>query len=77
MAVIDDPNASEETRERPRRLGCSLEPMKRQGSVLVAMSGGVDSSVAAALLVEQGYEVVGVTMRLWTLHDGDALPGKQ
>jgi tRNA-specific 2-thiouridylase len=32
--------------------------------VLVAMSGGVDSSVAAALLVEQGCEVVGVTMRL-------------
>lgn len=33
--------------------------------VLVAMSGGVDSSVAAALLVEEGHEVVGVTMRLW------------
>jgi tRNA-uridine 2-sulfurtransferase len=33
--------------------------------VMIAMSGGVDSSVAAALLVESGHEVVGVTMRLW------------
>src|SRR5580698_9155318 len=33
--------------------------------VLVAMSGGVDSSVAAALLVEAGEEVVGATMKLW------------
>ncbi len=33
--------------------------------VLVAMSGGVDSSTAAALLVEAGYEVIGATMRIW------------
>ena len=33
--------------------------------VLVAMSGGVDSSVAAALLVEQGFEVVGAKMKLF------------
>ena len=33
--------------------------------VLVAMSGGVDSSVAAALLLEQGHDVMGATMKLW------------
>jgi tRNA-specific 2-thiouridylase len=37
-----------------------------ENRVVVAMSGGVDSSVAAALLVEQGYEVVGMMMRLWS-----------
>jgi len=37
--------------------------------VLVAMSGGVDSSVAAALLVEQGHEVIGATMKLFCYGD--------
>lgn len=39
--------------------------MPKKGSILVAMSGGVDSSVAAALLARRGYEVVGLTMQIW------------
>lgn len=42
--------------------------------VVVAMSGGVDSSVAAALMVEQGYDVVGIMMRLWA-EDGENASG--
>lgn len=41
----------------------------KQKSVLIGMSGGVDSSVAAALLKEQGYRVIGATMRLWSYSD--------
>ncbi len=41
--------------------------MKVKGKkVVVAMSGGVDSSVAAAMLVEEGYEVIGMMLRLWS-----------
>lgn len=35
------------------------------GKVLVAMSGGIDSTVTAILLHEMGYEVVGITMKTW------------
>ena len=48
-----------------------------RGKVIVAMSGGVDSSVAALLLAEQGYEVTGVTLRLWTVDRPDAAPSQR
>jgi tRNA-specific 2-thiouridylase len=39
--------------------------MESKGRILVAMSGGIDSSLAAVLLHEQGYEVIGMTMKTW------------
>jgi tRNA-uridine 2-sulfurtransferase len=39
--------------------------MSKRGRVLVAMSGGIDSSVTAVMLHEQGYEVIGLTMKTW------------
>lgn len=39
--------------------------MSRKGKVLVAMSGGIDSTVTALMLNQQGYEVVGITMKTW------------
>ncbi len=41
-----------------------------RSTILVAMSGGVDSAVAAAALLEAGHDVVGVTMKLWCYHEG-------
>lgn len=39
--------------------------MSRKGKVLVAMSGGIDSTVAAIMLKNEGYEVIGITMKTW------------
>jgi tRNA-specific 2-thiouridylase len=45
--------------------------------VVVAMSGGVDSSVAAALLVKQGYDVIGIMLRLWSEADNGTGPANR
>lgn len=47
------------------RLDPKLAATSSPHQVLVALSGGVDSAVAAMLLVEQGYEVIGAMLRLW------------
>lgn len=39
--------------------------MSKKGKVLVAMSGGIDSTVTAMMLHEEGYEVIGITMKTW------------
>lgn len=51
--------------------------MSARGKVLVAMSGGVDSSVASVLLHEQGYEVIGITMKTWDYTGSGVKTGKE
>jgi len=45
--------------------------MGKTARVVIALSGGVDSATAAALLVEQGYEVIGMMLRLWAEADSE------
>ena len=51
--------------------------MSRKGRVLVAMSGGVDSSTAAVMLREEGYEVIGITMKTWEYSSSGGRSGKE
>ena len=54
-----------------------MPPVSNTGErVVVAMSGGVDSSVAAAWLIEAGYDVVGVTLHLWDYPDDGSVRGR-
>jgi tRNA-uridine 2-sulfurtransferase len=58
-------SATESGPTQPQTVGPIFTSTLDKMRVMVAMSGGVDSSVAAALLAERGHDVVGVTLKLW------------
>ena len=50
---------------------------EKEKRILVGMSGGIDSSSVCIMLQEQGYEVVGVTMRTWDIPSHFSVPGQE
>ena len=51
--------------------------MEKEKRILVGMSGGIDSSATCIMLQEQGYEVVGVTMRTWDIPSHFSTPEQE
>jgi tRNA-specific 2-thiouridylase len=51
--------------------------MSKKGKILVAMSGGIDSTVAAMMLHDEGYEVIGITMKTWDYADAGVAHSKK
>ncbi|KXK43374.1 MAG: tRNA-specific 2-thiouridylase MnmA [Bacteroidetes bacterium OLB11] len=51
--------------------------MSKKGKILVAMSGGIDSTVAALMLHHEGYEVIGITMKTWDYADAGVINSKK
>src|SRR4030065_1657441 len=74
-AAMDNPEGlSLQRGVRRQARGVRRDFRMNKKKVVVGLSGGIDSSVAALLLVEQGYEVIGATLRIW--EEGEYLDGE-
>ena len=51
--------------------------MSKKGKILVAMSGGIDSTIASLMLHDEGYEVIGITMKTWDYATSGATTSKK
>lgn len=77
--LVEHPSSSSERKTDAGTANASQAKPTRpeETTVVIAMSGGLDSSMAAALLVEQGYRCIGVMMRLWAeVSDGEGSSNK-